>query len=175
LSEARAVLTPLRCKPGNAALFSSKHPDFLRSFRRCAGADGDIVALFPASLTYRPGGDADAFRSFNALGTGSRQGEGPSQEEHLRGESELQPVCTGVAEIDPRQNLWRRAAIALQPGGSLRPDGPYLHAKSVSVTVLRSTAGAAQDVPEVRQDVVVAKGKAHASVVIDSFRSELRS
>jgi hypothetical protein len=76
----------------------------------------------------------------------------------------LRLVCTGIAEIDPRQNLWRRAAIALQPGGTLRPDGPYARTKAVTVFVLRSTDGGAQDVLEVRLDVVIAKGKAHASV-----------
>jgi hypothetical protein len=85
--------------------------------------------------------------------------------EYVNHDVKLPLVCTGVVEIDPRKNVWVRAGEALQPGGNLRPDGPYPRAKSATVFVLRSTAGGAQDVPEVRLDIVVAKGAAHASVV----------
>lgn len=78
---------------------------------------------------------------------------------------ELPVVCTGYVEADPRESLWRRAAEALQPGGNLRPDGPYCQAKAATVFVSRSTAGKPGELMEARLDVIVVRGLAHTGVV----------
>jgi hypothetical protein len=87
---------------------------------------------------------------------------------------ELPVVCTGYVEADPRESLWRRAAEALQPGGNLRPDGPYCHAKAATAFVSRSTAGKPGELMEARLDVIVAKGLAHTGVMTaDAPRCDL--
>ena len=87
---------------------------------------------------------------------------------------ELPVVCTGVVEIDPRTSIWRRASEALQPGGNLRPDGPYPQANVATVFVTRSSAGGPQEVPEARLDVIDVKGVAHTGAVIANYpRSDL--
>ena len=80
-------------------------------------------------------------------------------------EIELPTVCTGVAEIDPRKNIWRRAMEALQEGANLRPAGPFCRAKAATVFVSRSTAGKPGELMEARLDVIVIRGLAHTGVV----------
>jgi hypothetical protein len=93
--------------------------------------------------------------------------------EFIRG-IELPIVCTGVAEIDPRESLWRRAREALQGGGNLRPDGPYCQAEAVTVFVFRSTAGKPGVQLDARLDVIVDHGLAHTGILTsDSPRCDL--
>ena len=93
--------------------------------------------------------------------------------EFVRG-IELPAVCTGCVEADPRESLWRRAAEALESGGTLRPTGPFCRAKAATVFVSRSTAGKPDEVLEARLDVIVENGLAHTGVVSsDSPRRDL--
>jgi hypothetical protein len=83
--------------------------------------------------------------------------------------TELPVVCTGVEEIDPRLNLWRRAREALHDGGNLRPEGPYARLSTATVFITRDTAPGPRVFDEARLDIVVARGHAHASAVFANY------
>lgn len=93
--------------------------------------------------------------------------------EYLSHDAELPLVCEGAVEADPRVDFWRRAAEALQPGGNLRPDGPYPVSTAITAFVVRATAGGPQDIPEARLEIVVRRGTAHCSVLSHGPQLEL--
>lgn len=95
--------------------------------------------------------------------------------EYIGGKTDLPLACTGVAEIDPRISIWRRALEALTSQGNVRPDGPYAKAAAATVFISRSEAGQTGDVKEARLDVIIDKQIAHAGVAaVDLPRSDLR-
>ncbi|CAE6967561.1 hypothetical protein R69608_07020 [Paraburkholderia nemoris] len=79
--------------------------------------------------------------------------------------SHVEPVVTAVDEVDPRVNLWKRAAGAIQSGGYIHPPGPYANLDSASVFVALHPAGQAVATVEARVDVRVSGGMASAFVV----------
>jgi len=133
--------------------------DFLTSEN---GALGDITPLHALA-------NDDSYRELLTVARGwasefSRTTVKICAGEFIRG-IELPTVCTGVAEIDPRKNIWRRAMEALQEGANLRPAGPFCRAKAATVFVSRSTAGKPGELMEARLDVIVIRGLAHTGVV----------
>ncbi|WP_116123385.1 hypothetical protein [Paraburkholderia sp. BL6669N2] len=94
--------------------------------------------------------------------------------ECLDSDAVLPLACTAVTEIDPRISIWRRAFDALESAGNVQPDGPYPKAAAVTVFISRSAAGQAGVTREMRLDILVEKGVAHAGVVVAGFpRSDL--
>jgi hypothetical protein len=83
---------------------------------------------------------------------------------HLKEPSNVEPVVTAVDEVDPRVNLWKRAAGAIQSGGYIRPPGPYAHLNLASVFITLHPAGQAPAIMEARVDVRIDDAIVHAIV-----------
>ena len=84
---------------------------------------------------------------------------------HVQEPGDVEPTLTAVDEIDPRVNVWKRAAGALQSGGYIHPCGPYPRASAATVFIALYLAGHAEAIPEARVDVYVDNGVAKAFVV----------
>jgi hypothetical protein len=76
-------------------------------------------------------------------------------------------VCAGVAELDSMFSVWDRARIALQPG-ALRPAGPYVRTKTATVLILQSDIEERTCFREARLDLILVKGEAYTSVVMQN-------
>jgi hypothetical protein len=88
--------------------------------------------------------------------------------EYLSHDAGLPLVCAGIAEVDSMFSVWNRALIALEPG-ALRPDGPYLRTKTATVLITRSDVEERKYFREARMDLILVKGEAHTSVVMQNF------
>jgi hypothetical protein len=84
---------------------------------------------------------------------------------HLEEPSNVEPIVTAVDEVDPRANLWKRAAGAIESGGYIHPPGPYANVNLASVFVALHPAGQAMATVEARVDVRVNGRMASAFVV----------
>jgi hypothetical protein len=62
--------------------------------------------------------------------------------------SDVSPLYTAMAEIDPRRPLWERASEALYVHGYQWPPGPYTDVRQFTLFVERQTAGDAALTPE---------------------------
>ena len=87
--------------------------------------------------------------------------------EYLNHDAALPLVCAGVVELDSTLSVWDRALIAVQPG-ALRPDGPYLRTDTATVMILRSDIEERKRFREARMDLILVKGKAYTSVVMQN-------
>ncbi|SEB61160.1 hypothetical protein SAMN02787142_0031 [Burkholderia sp. WP9] len=79
--------------------------------------------------------------------------------------SGTEPTLTAADEVDPRVNLWTRAAGALRSGGYIHPCGPYPRAPVATVFIARHPAGQAPATSEARIDVSVVDNIASAVIV----------
>jgi hypothetical protein len=79
--------------------------------------------------------------------------------------SGTEPALTAADEVDPRMNLWTRAARALRSGGYIYPCGPYPRAPVATVFIARHPAGQASATSEARIDVSVVDNIASAVIV----------
>jgi len=70
-----------------------------------------------------------------------------------------------VDEVDPRVNVWTRAAGALRHGGYIWPCGPYPRAPVATVLIARHPAGEAPASSEARIDVSIVDNTARAVIV----------
>lgn len=84
---------------------------------------------------------------------------------HLDEPSSLKPILTAVDDGDPRVNVWKRAAGAIQAGGYIEPCGPYPNVSLATVFVGLHPAGQASATVQARVEVRVKNGLARASVV----------
>jgi hypothetical protein len=75
--------------------------------------------------------------------------------EHEAEPSNVEPLYTAVAEIDPRRPLWERASEALHLHGYEWPFGPYPEARQFTLFVERQTAGHSAPTPEACVQIVV--------------------
>jgi hypothetical protein len=75
--------------------------------------------------------------------------------EHEAEPSNVEPLYTAVAEIDPRRPLWERASEALHVHGYEWPLGPYPEARQFTLFVERQTAGHSAPTPEACVQIVV--------------------
>lgn len=69
--------------------------------------------------------------------------------------SDVPPLYTASAEIDPRRRLWERASEALKVHGYQWPLGPYSDVRKFTLFVERETAGDAAPTPEACMQIVV--------------------
>ncbi|WP_429347316.1 hypothetical protein [Paraburkholderia sp. Clong3] len=84
---------------------------------------------------------------------------------YLQEPGDIEPTLTAVDEIDPRVNIWKRAAGALRNGGYIHPCGPYPRASAATVFFARHLAGRTEAIPEARVDVSIDEGIARVFVV----------
>lgn len=77
-------------------------------------------------------------------------------------------VCAGIVQVDSTFSVWNRALIALRPG-ALRPAGPYLRTRTATVLITRSNVEERMYFREARMDLILVKGEAHTSVVMQNF------
>ncbi|BFG77770.1 hypothetical protein PTKU46_58030 [Paraburkholderia terrae] len=75
--------------------------------------------------------------------------------EHQREPSDVDPLYTAIAEIDPRKSLWERASEALHVHGYQWPLGPYPDVRKFSLFVERQAAGHSAPIPEACVQIVV--------------------
>src|SRR5579864_6952258 len=68
--------------------------------------------------------------------------------EHETEPTDVGPLYTAIAEIDPRRPLWDRASEALHAHGYEWPLGPYPCARKFTLFVERQTAGYSTPIPE---------------------------
>ncbi|MHB9837962.1 hypothetical protein Q8F57_024305 [Paraburkholderia terrae] len=76
--------------------------------------------------------------------------------EHQREPSDVEPLYTAIAEIDPRKPLWTRATEALHAGGYRWPLGPYPEARIFTLFVEQQAVGNSTPVPEACVQILVA-------------------
>ncbi|MFM0215462.1 hypothetical protein [Paraburkholderia caledonica] len=69
--------------------------------------------------------------------------------------TDVSPLYTAIAEIDPRRPLWERASEALHAHGYQWPLGPYTDVRQFTLFVERQTAGDAATTPEACIQIVV--------------------
>jgi hypothetical protein len=69
--------------------------------------------------------------------------------------SNVEPLYTAIAEVDPRRPLWERASEALNVHGYQWPLGPYPDARKFTLFVERQTAGYSMPTPEACVQIVV--------------------
>lgn len=69
--------------------------------------------------------------------------------------TDVSPLYTATAEINPRRPLWERASEALHAHGYQWPLGPYMDARQFTLFVERQTAGDAASTPEACIQIVV--------------------
>ena len=71
--------------------------------------------------------------------------------------ADLEPAYTAVDEVDPRNNIWKRAVGALQAGGFVEQSETCSAAcmSTATVFIVRSTSGCTRDVLEARLDLQV--------------------
>lgn len=62
--------------------------------------------------------------------------------------SDIEPLYTAIAEIDPRRPLWTRASEALHAFGYQWPLGPYPATRTFTIFVERQTAGYSAPISE---------------------------
>ncbi|MFM0033940.1 hypothetical protein [Paraburkholderia strydomiana] len=79
--------------------------------------------------------------------------------------TDVSPLYTAIAEIDPRRPLWERASEALHAHGYQWPLGPYTDVRQFTLFVERQTAGDAATTPEARIQIVVDREDIHVRVV----------
>ncbi|MGT2469314.1 hypothetical protein [Paraburkholderia terrae] len=75
--------------------------------------------------------------------------------EHQREPSDVEPLYTAIAEIDPRRPLWERASEALHSHGYEWPLGPYPETRKFTLFVERQTAGDTTPIPEACVQILV--------------------
>ncbi len=85
---------------------------------------------------------------------------------------DIEPTYMAVCEVDPRTNLWKRAVEAMDAGGYIAPPGPYPHADTATVFVVRGEAGHTDDVLEARLDVDIVDGAARVLIHICNSQHE---
>ena len=69
--------------------------------------------------------------------------------------TDVDPLYTAIAEIDPRKSLWERASEALHVHGYQWPLGPYPDVRKFSLFVERQAAGHSAPIPEACAQIVV--------------------
>ncbi|MGY6157345.1 hypothetical protein [Paraburkholderia graminis] len=79
--------------------------------------------------------------------------------------TDVSPLYTAIAEIDPRRPLWERASEALHAHGYQWPLGPYTDVRQFTLFVERQTAGDAATTPEACIQIVVDREDIHVRVV----------
>ncbi|MHB9839711.1 hypothetical protein Q8F57_033360 [Paraburkholderia terrae] len=75
--------------------------------------------------------------------------------EHQREPSDVEPLYTAIAEIDPRRPLWERASEALHAGGYRWPLGPYPDARIFALFVEQQAVGDSTPIPEACVQILV--------------------
>ncbi|OYD77404.1 UNVERIFIED_ORG: hypothetical protein BDU10_2505 [Burkholderia sp. CF145] len=75
--------------------------------------------------------------------------------EHQREPSDVEPLYTAIAEIDPRRPLWERASEALHAGGYRWPLGPYPDARIFTLFVEQQAVGDSTPIPEACVQILV--------------------
>ncbi|MFM0491088.1 hypothetical protein [Paraburkholderia graminis] len=79
--------------------------------------------------------------------------------------TDVSPLYTAIAEIDPRRPLWERASEALHAHGYEWPLGPYTDVRQFTLFVERQTAGDGAPTPEACIQIVVDREDIHVRVV----------
>ncbi|WP_429489909.1 hypothetical protein [Paraburkholderia sp. RAU6.4a] len=75
--------------------------------------------------------------------------------EHHREPSDVEPLYTAIAEIDPRRPLWERASEALHLHGYEWPLGPYPEPRIFTLFVEQQAAGDSTPIPEACVQILV--------------------
>jgi hypothetical protein len=75
--------------------------------------------------------------------------------EHQLEPSDVEPLYTAIAEIDPRKPIWTRASEALHVHGYEWPLGPYREARRFTLFVERQAVGDSTSIPEACVQILV--------------------
>ncbi|OAJ62796.1 hypothetical protein A6V36_20740 [Paraburkholderia ginsengiterrae] len=75
--------------------------------------------------------------------------------EHQREPSDVEPLYTAMADIDPRRPLWERASEALHSHGYEWPLGPYPGARIFTLFVEQQAVGDSTPIPEACVQILV--------------------
>lgn len=80
-------------------------------------------------------------------------------------------VCICTVDTDPRIDVWRRAAEALNCSPNIRADGPYPQLNAVRVIVTKVASGSLKPALGVRLDVTVSGDLCYATAWISDTES----